>query len=97
MDVSEFFFLLEEGEGGVRGARTGGGGFLLKSPGGGGVLQEGKGPRGREGVCGDLGNGEGLFFFFRGRNVHQDWVHVSLRGFSLAQTPSVHYLAGWGS
>ena len=38
-------------------------------------FQEGEGPRGREGVCGELGNfwggAGGLFFFFRGRNVHQ--------------------------
>ena len=55
------FFLLGEGEGGVRGVgRDGGGRFLLKSQeGGGGVLLEGEGPRGREGVCGGLGNLEG--------------------------------------
>ena len=51
----------------------GGGGdrFLLKVPGGGeGFLD---GPRGREGVGGELGNffGGGLNIFFRGRNVHQ--------------------------
>ena len=79
VDVSDifYFFLLGEGEGGVRGAgRRGGGGgrgrFFIEnstrggSPGGGG-------PRGREGVCSKLGNwGEGgAKYFFRGRNVHQ--------------------------
>ena len=38
----------------------------------GGILQEGDGPRGREGVCGELGNlGGGLNIFVWGRNVHQ--------------------------
>ena len=37
-----------------------------------GGLQEGEGPRGREGVCGELGNWGGGKYFFRGRNVHQD-------------------------
>ena len=48
-----------------------------------GVLQEGEGPKGREGVFGELGNvcrgGGGLNIFFRGRNVlqanvGQDWA-----------------------
>ena len=80
MDVSDifYFFLLGEGEGGVRGGGEGGDfRFLLKIPGGGspgGGLQEGEGKRGREGVCGESGNlrrGGGLNIFFRGRNVHQ--------------------------
>ena len=70
------FFLLGDGVGGVRSAgREGGGRFLMKVPGeGGGFSREGEGPRGREGVCGELGNsfGGGLNIFFRGRNVHQD-------------------------
>ena len=43
--------------------------FLLKIPGGEGGFQEG--PRGREGVCGELGNlgGGGAKYFFSGRNV----------------------------
>ena len=53
-DVSDFFFffLLGEGEGGVRGAR-GGVSIFIEIPmrGGGGGLQEGEGSRGREGVC----------------------------------------------
>ena len=56
------FFLLGEGEGGVQGAgREGGRFFFLENP-----RREGKGPRGREGVCGKLGNWEGgaKFFFF---------------------------------
>ena len=45
----------------------------MKISGGGGGLEEGEGPRGRQGVCGELGNcgGGGLNIFFRGRNVHQ--------------------------
>ena len=58
-----------------RGPRGGGGSVFLENPRGGG-LQEGEGPRGQEGVCGELGNwgGGGLifFFFFRDRNAHQD-------------------------
>ena len=73
VDVSEFlyFFLLREGEGGVRGAGRGFG-FLLTIPGGGGVLQEGEGPRGREGGClrriGDFG-GRARQFFFSGAEM----------------------------
>ena len=62
------FFLLWEGEGGVRGAgRQGGSVFLLKIPGGGGSPEDGRGPRGREGVCSELGNfrgGGGAKYFF---------------------------------
>ena len=56
------FFLLGEGEGGVRGSVPGGVGdrFLLKIQGGGGPPGR-EGPRGREGVCGELG-----FFFWGG-------------------------------
>ena len=45
MDVSDilYFFLLGEGEGGVRGARSC---FLLTIPRGGGGFQEGEGPGG---------------------------------------------------
>ena len=45
--------------------QEGGIGSLLKNQGG---FQEGEGPRGREGVCGELGKfwgGGGKFFFFR--------------------------------
>ena len=52
----------------------GGGSIVIEIPTGPGFLQEGKGPSGREGVCGELGNGGGggaLNIFFRGRNVHQ--------------------------
>ena len=63
-----FFIFLSarEGEGGVRARRRGGGSvFLLKIPGGGvGEFQRG---RGREGVCGKLGNffgGGGIQMFF---------------------------------
>ena len=73
MDVSDifYFFLVGEGEGGVRGAGGGGDDFLLKIPGGGGGVP-GVG-RGREGVCGKSGNLErgGAKYFLGGRNVHQ--------------------------
>ena len=50
-----------EGERGVRGAVGRGGGsvfFLLENPRrGGGISEEGGGPRGQEGVCGELGVG----------------------------------------
>ena len=68
------YFLVFSARGGGRGSlrrREGGGvGFFLKIPGG-GVSRRGEGPRGREGVCGELGNwgggGGGLnFFFFSG-------------------------------
>ena len=54
-DVSDIFIFLlgEKKEGGVRGRREGGR-FLIENPRRGG-LQEGEGPRGREGVCGELG------------------------------------------
>ena len=67
-----YFFLLGEGEGGVRRDREGGGvGFLLKIPGGGGLPRGGEGA-GREsaGNSGELGGG-GLNIFFRGRNARQ--------------------------
>ena len=59
-----FFFCLGRGEGGVRGARRGGGvGFLLKIPGG-GVSRRGKGfPGGLFGANWGIW-GEGLNFFF---------------------------------
>ena len=49
----------------------GGGPIFIENPRRGGGLQEGEGPRGREGVCGELGNLEGggggkFFFFFSG-------------------------------
>ena len=47
MGISDvfYFFLLGEGEGGVRGARRGGGSVLLKTPRREGGFQEGEGPR----------------------------------------------------
>ena len=61
------FFLLGEGEGGVRGARKGGGDrFSIENPRRGGVSQ-----RGREGVCSESGNfeaggGGGAKYFLSG-------------------------------
>ena len=55
VDVSDIYFLffwLGEGEGGVRGVGGGGGSIFIENPRRGGVLQEGEGPRGREGLCG---------------------------------------------
>ena len=63
--VFYFFFCSVEGEGGSPRRGGGGGvGFLLKIPGGGGSRRG----RGREGVCGELGNlGSGLNkIFFSG-------------------------------
>ena len=61
VDVSDilYFFLLGEGEGGVRGARGGGSGFSLKFQEGGFPGEEGGLPRGREGVRGEFGGGGG--------------------------------------
>ena len=74
------FFLVGEGEEGVRGAGGRGGGgsvFYWKSQ---GVLQEGEGPRGCLRRIGDffLGPGGGAKYFFRGRNVHQDDYRTEL-------------------
>ena len=59
MDVSEifYFFLLGEGQGEFEALGGGGGGdrFLIENPRRGGGFPGG-GPRGREGVCGELGN-----------------------------------------
>ena len=71
------FFGSGTGKGESEGTGSGGVDFLLKIPqGGGGGLQEG--PRGREGVCGELGifwgGGGELNIFFRGRNVHQERI-----------------------
>ena len=71
MDVSDlfYFFLLGEGDGGVRGARSGGGDwFFIENPWEGGGVPGGEGPRGREGGIGDFffGRGGWLNFFFSG-------------------------------
>ena len=73
------FFIFFSARGGGRGVRAvgrGAGRFLLKIPGGGGgVLQEGEGPRGREGVCSELGNleGGGLNIFLFGPKCPPRW------------------------
>ena len=70
-DVSDifYFFLLGDGEGGVRGRREAGGVgfFLLKIPEGGGVSRRGgdEGPGECRQRIGDLGGG-GLNIFFSG-------------------------------
>ena len=60
-------FLLGEGEGRVRGARSGGHwagiDFLMRNPKKGGVSRRGAGPRRREDVWGGLGGGGGNLFF----------------------------------
>ena len=60
MDVSDIFYFFCSGRGKGESEATGGGGvdFLLKVPQGGGS-PGGGGPRGREGVCGKLGNSGG--------------------------------------
>ena len=79
VDVSDTYFFSARGggRGSPRRQEVGGSIFIENPRRGGGVLQEGEGPRGQEGVCGKLrnwgGGGPGclIFFFFRGRNVHQ--------------------------
>ena len=69
MDVSDFFFfLLGEGERGVRGVGREGGGFLLKIPGGGGGSPGGGGAEGPGGCLRRIGEfgGWGLNIFFGG-------------------------------
>ena len=58
-----YVFLLGEGEGGVRGAGQGGGGEI---PGRMGFSRTGgaRASRGREGVCGGLGNSGGAAKYF---------------------------------
>ena len=82
MDVSNifYFFLLEGGEGGVRGAGRGGKfGFLLKSQERGGGLQEGRGGRGAGRVsAANWGWGGGAKYFFSGpkcppRHIQSDF------------------------
>ena len=66
-----FFSARGGGKGNPRRREGGGVRFLLKIPGGGGGLEEGEGPRGREGVCGELGNlgGGGAKYFFFGAEM----------------------------
>ena len=73
MDVSDIFYflLLGEGEGGVRDAGRGGGLVFIENArnGEGGFSRRG---RGREGVCGELGNfsgGGGAKTFFFGAEM----------------------------
>ena len=65
-----YFYFFCSGEGkGVRGPRkgVGGVGYLLKMPGGRSPRREEEGgPKGREGVCGELGGGGGAKYFFSG-------------------------------
>ena len=70
MDVSDifYFFLLGEGEWGVRGAERGGDRFLIENPSGGGGLQDGRG-RGPGGCLWQIGGfweGGGPKYFFWG-------------------------------
>ena len=77
-DVSDIFYF-SPARGGGRGSPRppggGGGRFCIENPRRGGGAPGG--PRGQEGVCGELGilGGGGLNIFFRGRNVHKgrDW------------------------
>ena len=62
-----FFFCSGKGEGESEASGGGGVDFLLKIPGGGSPGEEGEGPRGWEGVCGELGHwGRGAKYFFSG-------------------------------
>ena len=84
LEVSDtfYFFLLGEGEGGIRGAGKGGESvfFHLKIPGGGGKAGRGRGagrvPAANWGILGGRG---GAKYFFRGRHVHQDQFYSFLR------------------
>ena len=78
------FFLLGEGEGGVRGARRGVGGIgsLLKIPGGGGVFQEQEGPGGCLRRIGDFWGGGANIFFFGAETFIKVWVTAQRRLFS---------------
>ena len=76
MDVSDIFkfFCLGRGKGESEAKGGWGVDFLLKIPGGG--SPGGRGAKGPGGCLGELGNwgGGGLnVFFFRGRNVHQEY------------------------
>ena len=73
-----FFFLLGEGEGGVRGHREKGCWYLIKSPRGGGGSPGGEveGPGGCLRRIGDLGGG--AKYFFGGRNVHQGLLEAHM-------------------
>ena len=53
-DIFYFFFCSGRGKGQSEAAGRGRGRFFVENPRGGG-LQEGEGPKGREGVCGELG------------------------------------------
>ena len=71
VDISDIFFLLGEGKGESEASGGGGGSIFIENPKerGGGLLQEGERLRGREGVCGQLGNffgGGGATYFFGG-------------------------------
>ena len=89
VSVSFYFFCLGEvfrRRGSSRRQEGGGSSFILKIPGGGGSPRRGgRGSRGLEGTCGNLGGGggKGFFFFsgaennfFRGRNSHQITIGV---------------------
>ena len=70
MDVSGIFYFSAQGrERGSRRQKGGEGGRILMEGGLPGEGEEG-GPRGREGVCGELGGGGVHFCFVRGRNSH---------------------------
>ena len=66
MDVSDifYFFRLEEGEEGVRGARGGGGRFFIKNPTRGGGFPGGRGARIVSAATWRTGGGGAKYFFF---------------------------------
>ena len=80
VDVSDifYFFLLGEGEGGVRGARRGVGSVFIENPTRGwGGFQEKEGPRGCLRRIGDFFGGGGLNFFFSGPKRPPSLLHFS--------------------
>ena len=101
VDVSDifYFFLLGEGEWGARGAgREGGSVFLYwKSRAGGGGSSGREGPRGREGVCSDLGNwGGGPKYFFWGAEMSTKAWFCCLSLLPHAQRPRNHWCRSGG-
>ena len=71
-DIFYFFFRSGGGRESEAAGREGGGRFLIGNLRGGRGSPRHAGPRGREGVCGELGIwGGGGKYFFSGRNVHK--------------------------
>ena len=99
VDVSDIFFPAQEvGRGCLRRREGWGIGFLLKIPGGGGTSPGREGPRGREGVCGELGNfgeGGGLIFFFSGAEMSTNFSNRVLVETTFELSKTLYLKAYW--